>query len=106
MTKKIYRIEDKEGKGPYQSNIQGEFVKYLSNHSNLNGRPGIYYDFNIEISDDYFFGFDTMQKLFFWFGGVIKLFYKSSIFRIVIYEIEESEIIYSRSGKQVAFIKP
>lgn len=111
--KTVYRIENKRGFGPYFDHLYDyEYLykfKSLQYHDSTNGRPGFRKDFVNGMylyRSAYVYGFDSMKKLFAWFGGLIPQFYKYSDLRIVKYTIPDENVIYSISGKQIAFIKP
>ena len=54
----------------------------------------------------YHAGFTSIKQLFSWFGGYIPKFYKYTDLRIKTFIVPEDNIMNTKSGKQVLFIKP
>lgn len=103
----IYRIEHKDhGEGPYKN---GNFGKKLCNdHFNKNSHPCFEEDginqhpkfIGVQVA-----GFDSEKKMVAWFKGYGKRL-KRNGYKIFIYKVDKSDVIFGKSGRQLAFIKP
>ncbi|MDE2425644.1 MAG: hypothetical protein KGO96_07035 [Elusimicrobia bacterium] len=109
---KVYRYEDKKGKGPY--NGLGNGTKQAENlseelrnkHENTGIHPGFIKDFYWKYSltaveaEKFKYGFLTKEQAFDWFEGYI------SELEICGWELKECEaetVLVGESGKQVMF---
>lgn len=103
----VYRIENKEGKGPYQDQSYGPLSKLCWSHNNSN-YPDLCQDFyglvSFDYNFDFVFGFQSRQLYKSWFGGFITLM-RSHGFKLSKYEIDPEKIIVGKSGKQIIFRK-
>lgn len=107
----VYRLENKQGIGPYQS--QHKYHRHLNRQSIDTGHPG-WMDDNIITQiwttskvifrgeREYRAGFTTLDQLQGWFAGHLNQLLKAG-FIIKLYCIEGKDVIYSKSGKQIAF---
>lgn len=102
----IYRVENKIGVGPYASNNEKKLHRKITKHCASTGRPGPINDgINpAENKSDYFFGFDNPTKLKKWFHGS-RAALRESGYVMSIYEVDISDVLFSKSKAQIAFVK-
>jgi len=99
---KIYRLEDKNGRGPYTSRILTESKKYKLLYDNPRGE-GAYEDFD-SFGMRHVCGFETINQLTEWFGRSLAELIALGM-KICYYKTPIEGVLRSKSGKQVAFIK-
>lgn len=118
--KTVYRVEDKNGRGPYYQAIlrfrkpeHFSIFKKLVSHEKSHEHPNWDQDFTDQQDVEFLNysrcgyrisgGFENMKDLFKWFGGLIPQFYKHTDLRIKKYMVNDNDIFYSKSGKQIIF---
>jgi len=76
MLEEIYRIQDKDGNGPYyqmsghhSGQIRDELKKILGEHSSSNGHPTAFNEFLRCSKKEEKFGFFSMDQLTLWFSN-------------------------------------
>lgn len=103
----VYRVESEFGVGPYKGGGEEKLRKKLNKHCASTGRPGPFTD-GINIYDfvkfDYFFGFDSPTKLKKWFHGSLTALRESG-YVMSVYEVDISDVLFSKSKAQIAFVK-
>lgn len=98
----IWRIENRDGKGPYMTDrVNGLGLTGEEHHPGPMGDvPEFYRTRNYNL---YFFGFKSLSDLRNWFHPTaISRLYKDG-FKIVKYKVEKKYVL--KGGKQVAFLK-
>lgn len=94
----VYRVEDFYGNGPYNGiNMISNLVK---DHGFNSDYPGWSDDLLGEYTSSYKSGFISLDKLIEWFYNYFDELSKE--FKISVY-IDPHHVIYSKSGKQIAF---
>ena len=107
----VYRVENNKGLGPYR-NIKTKkhsLHKMCDEHSESSYHLPWMDDFTRTTYEElrtgiHISGFKSMDDLFKWFGpwmGI--LIYKR--FRICVYKVNEADVFYSKSGRQIIFNK-
>ena len=98
---KVWRIENKEGDGPYSMMRDNENLDFLFRHNNnLDRWPPPTDDDIDEIRPEEVFGFASQESLYLWFGDDLERLEENG-FYITCYESN-----YVRHGfKQVVFVK-
>jgi hypothetical protein len=99
---RIYRIEDKDYRGPYTSRRLTETQKTRLLYSN--DSPGASEDFD-GFGLLHVCGFKSLEDLIVWFGRDTLSKLVSLELRLCYYKVVAESVIHSRSGKQVAFIR-
>lgn len=106
---KIYRIENSDGVGPYQSYWKvkiGYLVfstnKLLLDHSRDDDHPGpgdydddVYYEKICECPEHWVYGFTSMRDLRAWFCGSERnwlIILKAAGYNVVTYEVDEDKV--------------
>lgn len=106
----VYRIEDKNGTGPYQGKTSADnswLNKSICNH-NADKRPGPWQCTKIrEMDMDYlkkhYFGFSTIKQLERWFTKTDRELLHNNGYRIAIYKVPKE--YYMKATNQCVFIK-
>lgn len=100
----VYRVEMPDGLGPYWSEDCEKFrYRMGSKHNRSDTHPTPDKDFSGEnYKSGFVFGFDSMQKLFQWFGGFIRTILNNGG-KIVKYTIDDNHVIMGHSGRQLVF---
>lgn len=105
----VYRIQRKDDKMGvyYKEHNDYEIERLTSKLRNAHGygeeRPGVRTDFN-NWSRDYICGFDSLDKLKWWFDGFIETFNQlSDKIELAVYRAKD--VLESHSGKQVGFLR-
>lgn len=112
----IYRVEDKNGTGPYASN-NAEWVESIERHEMVYeahnylspNHPGPLSESWFSIPQytmperEYIYGFDSESALKFWFNGFLEPMFEHGFF-IKTYDVPPQDVIVGR--RQVAFKKP
>jgi hypothetical protein len=118
-TRAIYRIENKEGIGPYcnrfvypdeteeHENMRNLISKIGYTHSSCDTHPGKGEDFTRSIADDksYYLACQTFDKLKEWFDEFLEVLLKTGYFNVVEYVVPENSLISGYSGRQCVFNK-
>jgi hypothetical protein len=103
---KVFRVENKDGKGPYVNNNNQSWCKDNMRHRNINHpdplQDGIF-ESEAEHNYDYVCGFDDLYKLYDWFSNTELAALYALGFDIMTYET--NDIIYGVSGTQIMFKK-
>ena len=97
----VYRLEDKEGYGPYR--FGGEFFKTLildHGSRNMTTHPAPWYDFGRMPHNYEFFGCDSVESLKDWFGSYWEGLLERG-FKVVLYVIPEDDVHHGVSRKQI-----
>ena len=102
----IYRIENKQMIGPYRW-FQKGLLPWTNKekHDDFSKYPDFIED-NFPILEDidkYVFGFDSKDKLKYWFTDRELKSLKNCGFYINYYEIDSNYVIYGKSNKQIMF---
>jgi hypothetical protein len=109
----VYRVEAPDGWGPYREETYPSF-KIHTRHGPWNGRPGWdddvphlnpYSSTHETELKKYYAGFSSMLDLFKWFGGWLRVFYKTTDLRIVKYMVPANHTLTCKSQRQLIFIK-
>ena len=116
MRIKIYRLEYKNGKGPYQYHEHSHAFEEDPLYSMWNEHttkafhvpPRLDFEKPVydgkRINQAFVFGCDTIETLHQWFQGwITKLF--NFGFQLIEYELEIKDVIFGKSKNQVAFKK-
>lgn len=106
----VYRIEDKNGTGPYQGKTSAAdswFKKSICNH-NAEKRPGPWgcnalREMNEEHLKKYSFAFSTIKQLERWFTKTDRELLHNNGYRIAIYKVPKE--YYIKATNQCIFIK-
>lgn len=93
----VYRVEDTEGIGPYQSEHCTECMEvsmfFLEKHvrpvSTVRWDPEDLWPAPKDIDEDEFCGFETPLQFFDWFDSEDRAELNKGCFRLVIYEVDE-----------------
>jgi hypothetical protein len=100
----VYRIEHKEyGWGPYKDGSLGK--KLCDSHFNEDKHPCFAEDGitrNPDFSGRHVAGFDSEEKVVAWFEGYGKHL-KRNGYKIAVYNVDDADVIFGKSGKQLAF---
>jgi len=101
----VYRVEDRDGYGPYQegSSVHDE-VNFSARDGNL---PPLHLDLPFEVDVERFpfwqtCGFRTREQAEWWFDGLMP-YLEANGYRLVRYEVPAGAITDTVSGLQVAF---
>ena len=109
---KVFRVENKNGYGPYRNpNQTAKFWLRMNSHVRSKGRDNVpppWADIQAwdNLTDDeqsnFCFGFTSLNQLKDWFNDVLLGLFKEG-YRIKKYEVDEGDILFGQ--KQVAFRK-
>ena len=100
---KVYRYEDPEGIGPYRSTLLMDMYELGFNHNNGDIHPDwdddciTYYDYNYKAACE------SIDKLHEWFSEEEQVALIEEGYIIKEYEVDEQDVIYGKSGKQLVF---
>lgn len=94
----VWRVENKEGFGPYQA-----LDDYGWDHQNQDHQPRPWDDLDFDGHEirDYRFGFSSQEQMQAWFGDKDRAFLASHGFELVLYDVPPDAILTGE--KQVAF---
>lgn len=100
---KIYRLEDRGGRGPYTSRklMESQKRRILYPSSPGFGADTDFKGFGLR----HVCGFDSISQLYEWFGKDAIAELVNLGLRICYYEVLPEGVLYGRSNRQVAFIK-
>lgn len=105
---KIYRVEGRDGNGPYRGQENSTNLQYkLCRHNFRTGRPSPHLD-GINPSgldrpvSEYYFGFTHVDKLKEWFKGS-RTALREDGYKMAVYEVDISDVLFGK--KQAAFVK-
>jgi len=100
---RVYRLEDKDGRGPYTSRLfdEEERRKYVNPFTSNNVLDDIK-GFTL----NHVCGCESIRGLILWFGARnVENMIASTGFRLCYYEIVSEDVLHSTSRTQVAFLK-
>jgi len=100
----VYRVEMPDGCGPYYSPLNPRRMSMGIKHFD-SSHPTPADDFGwVKYNRQYYFGFDSMQSLYSWFGGWLKSILDHGG-KILKYKVDEYNVQIGDSGLQLIFLK-
>jgi len=99
----VYRVEMPDGLGPYYSEMNYPVNHRMGIRHEDRRHPTPVDDFGwVKETKNMYFGFDSPQKLFGWFGGWLKSIFQNGG-KIVKYNVDQSHVHMGTSGFQLIF---
>lgn len=101
-TMRVYRIQDSEGIGPYNSDVTNQHVDRMRNDHQQLSHPAWAIDFGRWPHDGERCGFESMKHMFRWFGGYLPVLLGLG-YTVVVFEVPVWDVQVGKSGKQLMF---